>query len=232
LSFGPSNSLPRVRRTRRTCFGLLQRKETWTLTWRAWLLMLAMFVGASLLVFFGIHPFLALDAQVKSGVLVVEGWVPEYALTNFIARHPEYERIYTTGGPTHTDRYSKDVSDTHASVSFQRLLKAGVPASRLVMVPCWVNRRDRTYANAAALRHWCETNTVTLDAFDVVTIGVHARRSLLLAEKAFPNAHIGVIPLLDEDYEPDKWWRYSEGVKEVLSEGAAYLYARFLFSPD
>jgi hypothetical protein len=83
-----------------------------------------------------------------------------------------------------------------------------------------------------ALREWCRTNEVVLKDFDVVTLGVHARRSRLLTEQAFPEARVGVIPALNEEYEPASWWRYSEGVKEVFSETMAYLYARFLFSPE
>jgi hypothetical protein len=61
---------------------------------------------------------------------------------------------------------------------------------------------------------------------------VHARRSRLLFQKAFgPGIEVGVIAIRDREYNPRVWWRYSEGVKEVLSEGAAYLYARFLFYP-
>jgi hypothetical protein len=216
----------------RKCWGLLQRKQVWALTWRARLLVVAMFAALAVLLFFGTHPFLALDAQVKSGVLVVEGWVPEYAITNFILHHPEYERIYTTGGPTSADRNATDPSNTYASVGYHILAQAGVPRSKLTMVPCWVKQRDRTYASDLALKQWCETNGVALTAFDIATLDVHARRSRLLAQMAFPHADVGVIPLRNEDYEPNRWWRYSEGVKEVLSEAAAYLYARFLFSPD
>lgn len=215
----------------RKWFGLLRRKQAWALTWRAWLLVGLAFLGAGLFAFFGIYPFLAVDAQVRSGVLVVEGWVPEYAITNFVARHPEYSQIITIGGPTTMARGSRDVSDTYASVCHYYLARSGVAPSRLAMVPCFVNRRDRTYSSAVALREWSQTNGVPLHAFDVATMAVHARRSRLLTEKAFPHARVGVVPLLDENYDPKIWWRYSEGVKEILSEAAAYFYARFLFSP-
>ena len=38
---------------------------------------------------------------------------------------------------------------------------------------------------------------------------------------------LGVIAVPDPDYDARHWWRYSEGVKDVISEGAAYLYAKF-----
>jgi hypothetical protein len=34
------------------------------------------------------------------------------------------------------------------------------------------------------------------------------------------------------DYDPKHWWRYSEGVREILGETIAYMYAEFLFRPE
>ena len=34
------------------------------------------------------------------------------------------------------------------------------------------------------------------------------------------------------DYDQRHWWRYSQGVKDVLTEGVAYIYAKFLFWPS
>ena len=42
---------------------------------------------------------------------------------------------------------------------------------------------------------------------------------------------VGIIAVPNPDYDSSRWWRYSEGVKEVVSESVAYLYARFLFHP-
>lgn len=219
---------------RRAWFGLARRKEVWVLTWRARLLLCVLLGGAGLLVVFGAHSFLAVEAPVPTRALVIEGWVPRYALTGYVARvWGDYSDIYTTGGPTLADHHSKDVSDTFASVAQWRLMRAGVPATNIHVVPCWEAQRDRTYSTAVALRNWAASNHVHLTSFNVVTLGPHARRSRLLYEKAFgPGVQVGVIPLVNEEYEADSWWRYSEGVKEVLSEGAAYLYSRFWFSAE
>ena len=71
-----------------------------------------------------------------------------------------------------------------------------------------------------------------LRSFNVLTLGVHARRSRLLFRKAFgSDLPIGVIAVQNREYDPVRWWSSSEGAKEVISEGVAYLYARFFFSP-
>ena len=215
-------------------FGLFRRREKWALTWRAWLLIVLVFGGGGVFAVRESHNFLAIDAPVPTTILVIEGWVPRYSVTSYVARvAKDYTKIYTVGGATKTDRGSHDDSDTYAHVLHTRLMRAGVPPEKIQYVPCWTSRRDRTYGTAATFREWCVTNHIPMTAFNVVTIGPHARRSRLLFEKAFgPDVRVGIIPLTNEEYEADHWWRYSEGVKETLSESAAYVYSRFLFSPE
>ena len=191
-------------------------------------------IGAGFVVLRTLHDFLAVHAPVKTSALVIEGWVPRYAVTNFVAKVAnDYSDIFTTGGVTLADGKSHNDADTYASVTKARLIRAGVPAAKLHVVPSWIVKRDRTYSSALALREWCRTNDVHLTAFNVVTLGPHARRSRLLHEKAFgKGVEVGIIPLTNVEYDPDHWWQYSEGVKETLSEAAAYLYSRFWFSPD
>jgi len=61
-------------------FGVLVRKERWGLSRRGWLIVLAATVAAFCLLLFGIYPFLAVTHRVNSNVLVVEGWIHEYAI--------------------------------------------------------------------------------------------------------------------------------------------------------
>ena len=70
-----------------------------------------------------------------------------------------------------------------------------------------------------------------MDSIDVVTKGAHARRSRLLFEKVFgSDVKVGVIALRDRSYESSRWWRSSEGIREIPFQAIAYLYARFIFS--
>ena len=215
---------------RRKWFGLLRRKESWSLTWRGWLALLIVLSSGGIIGVRSVHNFLAVSAPVETRVLVLEGWVPRHAMTGYVARvFGDYDKIYTTGGPPPADRGSRPETETFASVAQQRLVRAGVPTRMIQHVPGWEVRRDRTYAAALALRQWAETNHVELKDFNVVTVGPHARRSRLLYARAFPAAKVGIIPLTNAEYDAEQWWRYSEGVKETLTEAGAYLYSRFCF---
>ena len=68
-------------------------------------------------------------------------------------------------------------------------------------------------------------------SIDVVSSGVHARRTWLLFEKAFPSVDVGIISITPNSYDTSRWWLFSEGVRSVISESIAYIYARFIFSP-
>ena len=43
---------------------------------------------------------------------------------------------------------------------------------------------------------------------------------------------MGIISVENREYDPKRWWKYSEGVREVIGEGVGYVYARFLFHPE
>jgi len=95
------------------------------------------------------------------------------------------------------------------------------------MVPSHVIGRDRTYSSAIALRRWLLDHNMPLQSFNVVTVDAHARRTRLLFQKALGNdVRVGIISIPNPDYDAKHWWRYSEGVREVIGEGIAYTYAK------
>ena len=73
---------------------------------------LVLLVGA--LMFEGVYPFLAITHRVNANILVVEGWIHEYAIRaavkEFQSNH--YQRVFTTGGPVvGTGGYINDFYD-------------------------------------------------------------------------------------------------------------------------
>ena len=67
-----------------------------------------------------------------------------------------------------------------------------------------------------------------MSSINVLTEGAHARRTRLLYQKAFgKNVAVGVVAISNPNYDPTQWWRYSDGVREVIGESIAYVYARF-----
>jgi len=215
-------------------FEMLTRRERWGLSLRGWLVSVTLALLAGGFWLLNIQPFLAPTRRLDTKILVVEGWVPAYviraAAAEFTAGH--YEKIFTTGGPVVGEGgYSNDFN-TMASVGAELLVKAGVPAGQVQMVPSHVSGRDRTYSAAVALREYFHAHGLGEKKINVLTEDVHARRTWLLFRTAFGSeAELGIIAVPDPDYDPHRWWRYSEGVRSVLGESIAYVYAKFLFRP-
>jgi hypothetical protein len=220
--------------SRSKMWGLLTRRERWGLSARGLTAMLLLAAVLFVTIFFGIYPFFSVTKRVNTRVLVVEGWIDPHAIRGAVEefRTGGYEKVFTTGGPVRgMGQYTNDYN-TAASVSADRLRKEGLPAERVQMVPSRVSARDRTYSSALALRRWCEENHVAIDGINVLTENVHARRTRLLFDKAFGGTvKVGIIAIPPADYDPRRWWRYSEGVREVLGESIAYIYARVFFWP-
>jgi uncharacterized SAM-binding protein YcdF (DUF218 family) len=187
-------------------------------------------------VFFASYPFLAVTDRKETEILVVEGWIDHYAIHAAVSEfkaHPAYRRVFCTGGPVSgSGGYTNDFN-TSASVGAERLIGFGLAPSVVQMVPSREMDRDRTYSAALALRRWMQQNDLHPAAINVLTQALHSRRSRLLFEKAFrgTGTQVGVVPVDSPDFPPQRWWRYSEGVKEMISEAAAYVYARIFFFP-
>lgn len=216
-------------------WGILTRKERWGLSWRGWLLLTSAGLVAAYFALLNIYPFLAVTHRVNTNVLVVEGAIQRYAIRGGVEefKNGSYELIFTTGGPwVGEGGYTNDYN-TSASVSAEMLKKFGVPDDLVQMVPSRVIDRERTYSSAVALRDWFREHNTPVHSINVLTEGPHARRTRLLYQKAFgKNMAVGIIAVSNPDYDPTQWWRYSDGVREVIGESIAYIYARFFFYPS
>ena len=209
----------------------MRRRYIWVPTWKGFLLtgaLLGMFVFG---VIYGIYPFLAVNNPVKAEIIVVEGWVPDYILKQGLdlSRDQGCRYLLITGGPVQSE-INPEPNDTYAYMAMQRLQRITKDLENVRAVPSPPVDRDRTYTSAVAVRKWLAAEGIEVKNLNVITMGPHARRSRLMFEDAFGHdVKIGIVAATDREYNPEHWWRSSEGVKEVLSEGAAYFYARFLF---
>jgi uncharacterized SAM-binding protein YcdF (DUF218 family) len=216
-------------------WGTITRRERWGLSWRGWSLIIAVVLFAAFLFAWRVYPFLAVTDRVDTNVLVVEGWIHEYAIRAAVKefRGNPYERIFTTGGPVEgIGGYINDYQ-TSASVGAELLKKYGVSNESIQMVPSRIINRDRTYSSALALRNWFRERNMPLPIINVMTEDLHARRTRLLFQEALgQNVTVGIIAIPNPDYDPKRWWRYSAGTKDVFAEAISYLYARLLFYPS
>jgi len=177
--------------------------------------------------------FLAASDRLPGGALVVEGWIPDYALAEVLVEYKRgfYEKVFVTGGPVEQGAYLVAYK-TYAEVGAATLLKLGLPPHAIQPVPGPPIQQDRTYASALALKHWLHEHNAVLTNLNLVSFGAHSRRSrLLLATALGTDCRVGNVTVADRGFDPTRWWASSPGVRVVIAEMIAYVYARVGFTP-
>jgi hypothetical protein len=213
-------------------FGLVKRKELWVPTLRGWFLAIMCLALLTLAMMWGVVPFLAPSQPIDARILVVEGWLPDYALAQakVVFEQKGYKKLLVTGIPIEQGLFIAKATN-YAHLASATLLGMGMKTDVLTALACPEAPRNRTYATARRVRNWLETQAPQASV-DVFTLGVHARRTLLLYRIALgPEHRVGVIAGNDQRFDPVQWWRTSSGVRTVTSEAIAYLYAKLIFSP-
>lgn len=184
-----------------------------------------------------LYPFLAVNAPIKSDVLVVEGWLPDYALAEVAAEFNRgvYQKIIIVGAPLRHGYFLTQYK-SYAYLAAATLVFLGIDSEKIVALPIPLATRDRTQTAALVLKHWLFTHNVEIRSINLYSLGPHARRSWLSFQQALqPQIQVGVMAGMPRDYEPNRWWDYSAGVRTVLSELIGYGYAclpRFSAQPE
>jgi hypothetical protein len=179
-----------------------------------------------------VHPFLAPTKPVGGDILVVEGWLPDYALEKAKERFQQenYQILVTTGGKIEKGYHLSEYK-TWAELTASRLKNLDFPEDKIMIAPVLKKiKRDRTYHSILALQRRLHKEGFNVASIDVVSLGVHARRTWILFEKVFSSVNVGVVAISPNEYDASRWWLSSAGMRNVISESIAYLYARFIFS--
>ena len=225
--------MPKKRRKRvkkqTKLLGLISYKPRWGLSNWGWLGVLLIVAFFLWLLLFKLEPFLAYSQPVDAEILIVEGWIADEGIIGAIdeyERNP-YKLMITAGSPFGRGEYLSEYRD-FANLSKATMIALGFDADKIQPIPTPQVIRDRTLTSADAVKQWLNENNITPKGVNIYTIDVHGRRTWLLYKRVFKPIPTGIISHPPLDYNPDAWWTSSEGFRKVLSEGIAYIYAKFL----
>jgi hypothetical protein len=213
---------------------LFRRRAVWLPTWPVALLLVVLLVAAATATGRHAYDLLALRAPAPGArTLVVEGWLTraELAQARALRRSGRYERVLTTGGPIDPDQ---DVGgwQTYAARAAAILRADADSAVPVIAVPAPQTLQERTYLSAVQVREWAATTGVRLDAVDVYTLGVHARRSRQVYRLALGDqVAVGVIAEPPSQYDGPHWWTSSAGAKNTLGEVVSLAWSSCCFWP-
>ena len=212
---------------------LTKERTSRRLTWLGWLLMIILIAGTFFAFLASLYPFLAPDKAPHEGVMIVEGWIHDFALDEAVImyRAGNYTKIVCTGTPIETGSYIQQFK-SYPEMPAARLRKMGIPDDQIVVTVADGKKNDRTYQAAVALREGIMAYNIGETNLHLVTVGPHGRRSRMLFYKALGKDYrIGVTCLDESSYDAQNWYQCSEGVRSVISESIAYTYAKFFFHP-
>ncbi len=157
--------------------------------------------------------------------VVVEGWVPDHVLsaTISLADDTEATRVFCTGIPLERGSYLIRWK-TYADVAAQSLARLGMDPQLICPVPCADVKTERTRAMASALKAILDHEPVPANGrkINLVTLGTHARRSRAIFQEVLgPEWQVGVVSIPSVTYDASKWFRQSDGAKNVINEMTA-----------
>lgn len=208
------------------------KKETFHWTWKAKFIFLLGFVLSFYFLVVGAYNFLSPQEPVNTKILVVEGWLNDYALEESLSLFHEdsYDIMLITGGPLNTGYVLMNYKST-AEVALGTLLKFGANPETTIAINRDLVWRDRTYTSALELKKYLKSEMPDVNSFNLVSLGAHSKRSYLLFERAMPEYEIGIITIQERLYNPEKWWNTSKGLRTIITEGIGYFYVLFFFFP-
>ena len=217
-----------------------RRRQIWLPTWQGALLLVVVVAAASLIAFRHLASYLATNDPVAAHdgrgakTLIVEGWLDEDGLDAAIAviATGRYQRVIASGGPI-VDGWREGRSwPTYAERAADYLRRHGVTSIPVVAVAAPEALQDRTFRSAVVVRDWLRRQDDKLDAVDLFSSSVHARRSRLVFRMAFgPEVEVGILAAAPRRYALERWWTTSEGVKAVLGEAISLAWTACCFAP-
>ena len=214
---------------------LIERKECWRVTWIGWIGIIAFWGFVMLFYLFTIHPFLAPTKPVDADILIVDNFLEDYGLKELSDefRSKNYSLILSAGirlpqGSPLASQYK-----TSGELSAAILKKFEISEKAIVPIIPKPVERDRTFASALAVKNWLDQYNIQPRGINLFSIGPHSRRSWMLYKEAIgKEIPVGIIAFENREYDPKRWWKTSSGVRIVLGETIAYIYAKLVFDPE
>jgi len=209
---------------------LLTWLEKFTSTIQLWILILGLIIFLIVMCCWNIYSFLAVNSPIEADLLIVEGWMSDYAVKSAIAEFNQgnYQKLVTTGTPIGKGFYLSEY-DNFAELTAATLIIWGVDPDRVVAVPTPQVTKYRTTASAMAVKEWLKTSNLKVNSINIYSLGPHARRSWMIYRNVFsPDIQVGAIAIEPKGYNPRRWWHSSAGMRTVIGEAIAYFYTRFV----
>ena len=211
-----------------------KKKECTVLTWQGKIIIISAFTGIALFIFLKFPIFLSNNNPVNGKYLVLDGIMPDYSIQQAIEifNNQNYTTVIATGSKLESGYFISE-KKTMAELTYATFIALGFDSANVIVIPEGDILKDRTYTSELSLKKYFDKHQISSADVDVLALGCHARRSRILFQLALgENYNVGIIAVPDNSFNINKWWKTSKGVRTVVGETIAYIYAKIFFFPD
>lgn len=116
--------------------------------------------------------------------------------------------------------------DSYAQLARNRLITMGMDSSLVIAIPGKIVKINRTLISALAFRDWLDTVDLEINGINILTLGLHARRTWMTYNKILDSSYrIGIISIPEES---DKKLSVNEKAFKTLRETVGIIYYRLI----
>lgn len=154
-------------------------------------------------------------------------YVKEITINDKINIPYKYNSIYDIGRIGGTNRFANNYN-SESELSRLHLINSGIDPSSIMTVTGKSSRINRTLKSALAFRKWLSTYNGNVENINIISDGIHSRRTLITYKSLLKrNIEVGIISLSEPAKEGFPNYKFSE----IFNETIKLIYYRIILLP-
>ena len=154
-------------------------------------------------------------------------YIKEIIIDNNIIIPYQFNSIFDIGMLGGHDRILNNYT-SHPEIIRNKLIAAGIDSSRIITVTGRKTVVNRTLTGAIAFRDWLKTSGYKVEGVNILTMGIHARRTWLTYKNVLDKScRVGIIALPDTS----RLYQKKTGLLGTLAEALDLIYYQVILLP-
>jgi len=143
-------------------------------------------------------------------------YIKEIVFDNLTHIPYQHNSEYDIGKLDGRRRFSNNFN-SHAEIAANALLFSGIDSSKVIAVPGKEVKINRTLSSALAFRDWLSTTDIDVKGINIITMGTHARRTLMTYTEILDrNYKIGIISIPDHRESSSRKFKIFKTIRESI----------------
>ncbi len=147
-----------------------------------------------------------------------------------ISVNNQYMPIYSSGLINTKQEFpfpQHAILQSSAFATLNYLKELGLSSENMIALAYNKNSHNKTLGSVEEFKNWADHH-LTDENFNIISLGIHARRSWLTYKKVMgPSFDVGIISPIDPDFYSVYYWKKQNTIEEVYKEFFTYLYVKY-----